>query len=64
MKLEPATGTPKSGDAMASLPQAGPRTPDEVARQVVEILESHQTRDWLSKAEITISGATRFDDLR
>ncbi len=64
MKLEPATGAPKSDEAMGSLQHADPRTPDEVARDVVEILEAHQTRDWLSKAEITISGATRFDDLR
>ena len=64
MKLEPATGAPKSGDAMGSLPQADPRSPVEVARHIIEILEAHQTRDWLLKAEITISSATRFDDLR
>ena len=63
MKLEPATGAPKPGGAMASLPRAGPRTPGQVARDVVGILEAHQTRDWLARAGMTISGATRFDDL-
>jgi SAM-dependent methyltransferase len=64
MTLESVTGKPRSSDQLGIQKHTDQRTPDEVARHVIEILEAHQTRDWLSKADITISGTTRFDDLR